>query len=118
MIFAGDAFRSRSPNQTYQREFAGRVRRLSQLAPTVLLVGNHDVPQNLSKASTIEIYDTLGVPNIWVAQEYEVRRVTTKRGDVLVGAAPYPIRTRLLEETNTRRMTICRAGRRIAAHPA
>ena len=106
VIFAGDAFRSRSPNQTYQREFAGRVRQLSQLAPTVLLVGNHDVPQNLSKASTIEIYDTLGVPNIWVAQEYEVRRVTTKRGDVLVGAAPYPIRTRLLEETNTRRMTI------------
>ena len=106
VIFAGDAFRSRSPNQTYQREFAGRVRQLSQLAPTVLLVGNHDVPQNLSKASTIEIYDTLGVPNIWVAQDYETRRIKTKRGDVVVGAAPYPVRARLLAETNTRRMTI------------
>ncbi len=102
VIFAGDAFHSRSPNQTYQREFAQRILQLSQLAPTVLLVGNHDLPSNASKASTIEIYDTLKLPNIWVAQDYEVRRVATKRGDVVVGAAPYPVRARLLADVATR----------------
>ena len=106
VIFAGDAFRSRSPNQTYQREFAARIRRLSQLAPTVLLVGNHDLPLNAAKASTIEIYATLDVPNIWVAQEYAVRHLKTKRGDVVVGAAPYPVRARLLADTPLRGMTI------------
>ena len=98
VIFAGDAFRSRSPNPTHQREFARRVQRLSRLAPTILLVGNHDLPANAAKASSIDIYDTLDVPNIWVARDYELRRIATKRGDVLVAAAPYPMRSRLLAD--------------------
>jgi len=106
VIFAGDAFRSRSPNQTYQREFAARIRQLSQLAPTVLLVGNHDLPMNAAKASTVEIYQTLDVPGIWVAEDYEARRIETKRGAVVVGAAPYPIRARLLADAELRGKTI------------
>ena len=106
VIFAGDAFRSRSPNPTYQREFAGRIRQLSQLAPTVLLVGNHDLPLNAAKASTVEIFQTLDVPGIWVAEEYEARRIETKRGAVVVGAAPYPIRARLLADVDLRGKTI------------
>ncbi|MCY3834652.1 MAG: exonuclease SbcCD subunit D [Chloroflexi bacterium] len=106
VVFAGDAFRSRSPNQTYQREFAARILQLSQLAPTVLLAGNHDAPMNAAKASTIEIYQTLAVPAVWVAQEYDVRRVETKRGAVIIGAAPYPTRARLLEAGATRGLTI------------
>ena len=113
VIFAGDAFRSRSPNPTYQREFAGRIRALSQLAPTVLLVGNHDLPVNAAKASTIEIYATLDVPNIWVAQDYAVRRIPTKRGDVVVGAAPYPIRARLLADVSVRGQTIAEQDARL-----
>ena len=106
VIFAGDAFRSRSPNPTYQREFAGRVRQLSQLAPTVLLVGNHDLPLNAAKASTVEIFHTLDVPGIWVAEDYEARLIETKRGAVIVGAAPYPIRARLLADVDLRGKTI------------
>lgn len=106
VLFAGDAFRSRSPNQTYQREFARRVQALAQLAPTVLLVGNHDLPANAAKASTIDIYATLAVPNVWVARDYELRRIETKRGGVLVGAAPYPTRSRLLADAGTRGKTI------------
>ena len=113
VIFAGDAFRSRSPNPTYQREFAARMRALSQLAPTVLLVGNHDLPVNAAKASTIEIYATLDVPNIWVAQDYSVRRIATRRGDVVVGAAPYPIRARLLADVSVRGLTIAEQDARL-----
>ncbi|HVU13989.1 MAG TPA: exonuclease SbcCD subunit D [Phototrophicaceae bacterium] len=105
-IFAGDAFKTRSPNPTYQREFAWRVRDLIALAPLVMLVGNHDLPPTMLKASSIEIYDTLAIPNVWVADQYEVRRITTKRGDVAVGAAPYPLRSRVLDGVNTAGMTI------------
>ena len=105
-VFAGDAFRSRNPDPTQQRAFAQRVRRLAQLAPTVLLVGNHDLPANAAKASTLDIYHTLDVPNIWVALDYELRRISTKRGDVIVGAAPYPIRARLLGDVSARGLSI------------
>ena len=102
VIFAGDAFRTRSPNPTIQREFAVRVLRLSGLAPTVLLAGNHDLPLNAAKASSIEIFDTLALAGIWVAQDYETRRISTRRGDVVVGAAPYPMRARLLAHEDMR----------------
>jgi DNA repair protein SbcD/Mre11 len=105
-IFAGDAFKTRSPNPTFQREFAWRVRELSQLAPLVLLVGNHDLPPNVLKASSVEIYDTLAVPNVWVAGDYATRQIETRHGPVIVGAAPYPVRARLLQETDTAGMTI------------
>ncbi len=105
-IFAGDAFRSRNPDPTLQRAFAQRMRALAQLVPTVLLLGNHDLPLKAARASTLEIYHTLDVPNIWVAQDYELRRITSKRGDVIVGAAPYPVRARLLRDISTRGMSI------------
>ncbi|MFO7320692.1 MAG: exonuclease SbcCD subunit D [Chloroflexota bacterium] len=105
-IFAGDAFKTRTPNPTFQREFAWRVRDLIELAPLVLLVGNHDLPPMALKASSIEIYDTLAVPNVWVADEYELKVIDTKRGPVAVGAAPYPVRSRLLEDEKTASMTI------------
>ncbi|MFW5748725.1 MAG: metallophosphoesterase family protein [Chloroflexota bacterium] len=106
VIFAGDAFKTRSPNPTYQREFAHRVRDLAAIAPVVLLVGNHDVAPARMKASSIEIYDTLAVPNVWVADGYEVRQIDTRRGPVAVGSAPYPIRARILEEITTAGMTV------------
>lgn len=106
IIFAGDAFKTRSPNPTYQREFAHRIRDLSRLAPIVMLVGNHDLPPTLLKASSIEIYDTLDVPNVWVASEYKVEVIETKRGPVAIGAAPYPIRSRLLGDDSTAGLTI------------
>lgn len=105
-IFAGDAFKTRTPNPTFQREFAWRVRDLIELAPLVMLVGNHDLPPTALKASSIEIYDTLAVPNVWVADDYEIKLVETKRGAVVVGAAPYPIRSRILEDTDTSGLTI------------
>ncbi len=102
VVFAGDAFRTRSPNPTIQRAFAERVLRMSRLAPTLLLAGNHDLPLNAAKASSIEIFDTLALAGIWVAQDYETRRISTRRGDVVLGAAPYPMRARLLADVDMR----------------
>ena len=51
VLFCGDAFKTRDPSPTYQREFARRIRRLSQGGvPTVLVAGNHDVPNAVGRA--------------------------------------------------------------------
>ena len=43
VIFAGDAYKTRDPNPTYQREFARRMKRIADAGiPVVMLVGNHD----------------------------------------------------------------------------
>lgn len=96
IIFAGDAFKNANPNATFQREFAHRIQDLAQLAPVHLLVGNHDIPQNRIKASSVEIYQALNVPNVSVEDDYTVRQVETKRGPVILGFAPYPTRQHLL----------------------
>ncbi len=45
VLFAGDAYKDRTPVPTYQREWGRRIMRLSQAGiPTLLLVGNHDLP--------------------------------------------------------------------------
>ncbi len=105
-IFAGDAFKTRNPTPTFQREFARFVRELAELCPVVLLVGNHDLPASAGKAASIEIYHTLDVPNTLVGFDYGLHRVETKRGPVQVACAPYPIRARLLEERKIRGATI------------
>ena len=44
VIFAGDAYKDRSPAPTFQREWGKRIMRLSHAKiPTLLLVGNHDL---------------------------------------------------------------------------
>lgn len=97
VIFAGDAFKNSTPSPTYQREFAHRIRDLAALAPVVLLEGNHDIQAQRSKASSIEIYEVLEVPNVILANEIDIRVIDTARGRVVVGAFPYPQRARLVE---------------------
>lgn len=96
VIFAGDAFKNRTPTPTLLREFAHRVRDLAALAPVVLLTGNHDLPQTALKASSIEVFETLDVHNVWVAHEFEGRVLNTQRGPVYVAAAPFPMRAHVL----------------------
>jgi len=95
-IFAGDAFKSRDPEPTQQREFAARIKRLADAMPTLLLVGNHDMPGMAAKASSIDIFRALAVPGVIVGHQAEGRVVETKRGPIYLAWIPYPMRNRLL----------------------
>lgn len=95
-IFAGDAFKSRDPEPTQQREFAARIKRLADTVPTLLLVGNHDMPGMAAKASSIDIFGALQVPGVIVGHRAEGRVVETRRGPVFLAWVPYPMRNRLL----------------------
>ena len=72
VIFAGDAYKDRSPAPTFQREWGKRIIRLSQAKiPTLLLVGNHDLSPAAGRAHAIQEFDTLQVPYIKVLQKPE-----------------------------------------------
>lgn len=67
VIFAGDAYKDRSPAPTFQREWGKRIIRLSQAnIPTLLLVGNHDLSPAIGRAHAIQEFDTLQVPFVKV----------------------------------------------------
>ncbi len=104
VIFAGDAYKAREPTQTHQREFAKRIRRLSEAGiATFLLVGNHDLPNAEGRAHALEIFRTLDVPNIyvgdnaWFAQNGFVPQVMrTRSGPLQVAFLPWPQVSRLV----------------------
>ncbi len=67
VLFAGDAYKDRSPAPTFQREWGKRIMRLSQAhIPTILLVGNHDVSPSVGRANAIQEFETLQVPYVHV----------------------------------------------------
>lgn len=67
VLFAGDAYKDRSPAPTYQREWGRRIMRLSQAGiPTLLLVGNHDLSPALHRAHALDPFTTLQVPHVHV----------------------------------------------------
>ncbi|MBL8051413.1 MAG: exonuclease SbcCD subunit D [Anaerolineales bacterium] len=67
VIFAGDAYKDRSPSPTFQREWGKRIMKLSQAQiPTLLLVGNHDISPAIGRAHALQEFKTLQVPFIKV----------------------------------------------------
>jgi exonuclease SbcD len=108
VLFAGDAYKTRDPNSTYRREFARRIKRLADAGiPVVLLVGNHDLPAQVKRASSIEIFRTLDVPNVLVANHDRIHQMTTRQGEpIQIATVPYPVRQRLLSGDEHKDKTI------------
>lgn len=73
ILFAGDAYKTRDPSPTYQREFAKRIKKIADAGILIiLLVGNHDTPNTSGRANTLDIYSTLDVKNVYVARQPEI----------------------------------------------
>jgi exonuclease SbcD len=67
VIFAGDAYKDRTPAPTFQREWGKRIMQLSQAnIPTILLVGNHDISPSIGRAHALHEFETLQVPGVHV----------------------------------------------------
>ena len=95
-VFSGDAFKDRNPEPTQQREFAQRIKRLADAVPTLLLVGNHDMPGMAVKANSLDIFRALEVPGVIVGHRDEGRVIETHHGPVFLAWMPYPMRGRLM----------------------
>lgn len=107
VLFAGDAYKARDPNQTHQREFASCIRRLTDAGvPVVMLTGNHDLPNAKARANALEIYRTIGVENIHLISRPQVIRIETSVGPVQVAGMPYLRRSTVLSGAEAKNKTI------------
>ena len=114
VLLAGDAYKGRDPSQTQQREFAKRLARLSSAGvPVFLLVGNHDLPYALGRATAIEIFPTLQVANIFVGDQPKTYTVTTRDGPLQIVAVPWPNRSKLLSREASRSLSMEQVRERI-----
>ena len=105
VLFCGDAYKTREPTQTQQREFAKRINRLSSNnIPIFLLVGNHDLPNAIGRATTTEIFDTLAVKNVHVSNRPDIYRIPTPGGTIQIASLPWLRRSTLLSRDETKNL--------------
>ncbi|MBN1453536.1 MAG: exonuclease SbcCD subunit D [Anaerolineales bacterium] len=97
IIFAGDAYKDRSPAPTFQREWGRRIIRLSQAGiPTFLLVGNHDMSPAVGRAHAVQEFDTLQIPHMRVLQKPEFLSADELGLPIQMIAIPYISRSGLM----------------------
>ncbi|MDP6100278.1 MAG: exonuclease SbcCD subunit D [Dehalococcoidia bacterium] len=108
VLFCGDAYRrGHSVDPTEQKEFAMRMIRLATGGvPVFLVVGNHDIPKARGKASTVDIFTTLQVENVYVASRPGIHRVHTRRGELSIMALPWLSRGAMLGREDMRGLTM------------
>ena len=106
-LFAGDAYKSRDPNQTQQREFAGCIKRLTDAGiPVVMVTGNHDLPNARGRANAVEIYRTIGVRDVHILSRPEVMSIETAAGPIQIAGMPYLLRSAILSRDEVRNKSI------------
>jgi exonuclease SbcD len=101
VIFAGDAYRDRSPAPTFQREWGKRIIRLSKAGiRTLLLVGNHDLSPALGRANAIQEFETLDIPHVTVLDKPQFLSAEELGLPVQVIAIPWVSRSGLIAATD------------------
>jgi len=114
VLFCGDAYKSRDPSQTQQREFAKRIKRLSEDGVAVfLLVGNHDLPNSTGRATTTEIFNTLAVENVYVANHPGIHKIKTPNGIIQIAALPWLRRSKLLASEDAKNLNFDELNRKM-----
>ncbi|MEN9936544.1 MAG: hypothetical protein RLZZ387_3123 [Chloroflexota bacterium] len=107
VLIAGDIYKSRTPNPTHQREFAKRVRRMRAAdLPVLILTGNHDVSPAAGRAHSIEIFDTLALEGVTIADRPRTHILETRSGPLQVIALPWVTRHNLLTKEELRLSSI------------
>ncbi len=102
-LFCGDAYKNSNPSPTHQREFARQIYRLSQEGiPTVLINGNHDNPLTFGRASALDIFQTLDIPDIHVITEPDLLHLQTGKGMIQIIGIPWPTRNQYLKKEEYR----------------
>lgn len=93
VLFAGDLYRTPTPNPTWQREFAAQLRRLGEAGiPIVLVVGNHDTPAAFGRATSIDVFSALDLPGTHVIRTPDLVTIDTRSGPLQVAGLPWPTR--------------------------
>ena len=114
-LFCGDAYKSRDPSQTHQREFAKRIVRLSDAGiPSFLLIGNHDTPHVQGRATSLDIYRTLPTPRVTIGDNAATYLIETAAGPLQIVAAPWIRRSQFLAREEMRGLSTFQINEKIS----
>ena len=114
-LFCGDAYKSRDPSQTQQREFAKRIVRLSEAGiPSFLLIGNHDTPHVQGRATSLDIYRTLPMPRVVIGDNATTYVMETQAGPIQIVAAPWIRRSQFLAREEMRGLSTFQINEKIS----
>jgi len=114
VLFCGDAYKTREPSQTQQREFARRINRLSSNGiPIFLLTGNHDLPNAIGRATTIEIFDTLTIKNVYVSNRPHIYQIPTNSDIIQIATLPWLRRSALLSKEESKNLNFEQINQRL-----
>lgn len=92
----GDLYLDRHPSLTQQRELAKRLARLSQAKKeTIIVKGNHDVPEGEGLAHTSSVIQEFKIPHITIVDEPQLIDFE----DTAIVAMPYLCRRTLQKKT-------------------
>jgi len=102
VIFAGDAYKDRTPAPTFQREWGRRLMRLSAAKiPTILLIGNHDISPSIGRAHALQEFDTLQVPYLHVIAKPQLLTAKDLRIPAQIIGLPWISRSGLMATLET-----------------
>jgi exonuclease SbcD len=114
VLFCGDAYKSREPTPTQQRELARRINRLAQGGvPVFLLTGNHDLPNAFGRATATEIFDTLAIKKVYVSSRPDVYCIPTESGPLQIVTLPWLRRSALLSKEETKDLDFSQINQRM-----
>ncbi|MCL0091996.1 exonuclease subunit SbcD, partial [Dehalococcoidales bacterium] len=95
-------------------EFAKRINLLSTSGiPVFLLIGNHDLPNAIGRATTTEIFDTLAVKNVYVANRPQIYSIPTKSGTIQIASLPWLRRSALLSKEEAKNLNFEQINQRL-----
>lgn len=107
VLIAGDIYKNRTPNPTHQREFAKRIRRICAAGiPVFIITGNHDISPALGRAHAVEIFATLDIEGVTIADRPKLHWVQTRKGEIQIIALPWISRQSLLTKEELKQASL------------
>lgn len=88
VLFAGDMFHTNRPSPSYVSAVTSRVAQIADVCPIVIIPGNHDQAGN--RVSAVQYLQEVDLVNVYLSDQPTYWCVPTAKGDVYVGALPYP----------------------------
>lgn len=92
-LFAGDAYKTATPNPTQQRLFIECLLRLFKAnIPVIMILGNHDHPMSFGKTHALDLFSQLPLEGFHVLAKPQTISIRTKSGPVQIVGIPWPTR--------------------------
>lgn len=105
VVLTGDNFETRHPTASQHKVFSQCIQRAVDLGLIILInVGNHDQQRHID-TTTVDMYNALRVPNVYVYQNMDIYSI---KDDLHIVILPYRDRKMLGGETNSESIEILR----------